>query len=105
MVALHEPRPRAQRRLARLARRCAGASEPDPIRRRCSRTGAGAGLIIGAAAGSGAARSSQLNAQQRFDHAFQQCMYAKGHKVPVEGYALPQRTSRRGIPPPPPPKP
>lgn len=68
-------------------------------------TGAGAGLLFGAAAGSGAARSSQLGAQQRFDHAFQQCMYAKGHKVPVEGYTLPQRTSRRGIPPPPPPRP
>jgi hypothetical protein len=68
-------------------------------------TGAGAGLIIGAAAGSGAARSAQWNAQQRVDHAVQQCRYAKGHKVPVEGYAVPQRTSRRGIPPPPPPKP
>lgn len=67
--------------------------------------GAGAGLLVGAAAGSGAARSSQLGAQQRYDYAFQQCMYAKGHKVPVEGYALPQRSPRRAsIPPPPPPR-
>ena len=52
-------------------------------------SGAGAGLIIGALAGTGAAQGSQRSAQQRYDHAFQQCMYAKGHKVPVEGYALP----------------
>jgi uncharacterized protein YcfJ len=68
-------------------------------------SGAGAGLIVGALAGSGAARNSQLGAQQRYDHAFQQCMYAKGHKVPVEGYALPPRNARRAtIPPPPPPR-
>lgn len=69
-------------------------------------TGAGAGLIVGSLAGTGSAQSSQLSAQQRYDHAFQQCMYAKGHKVPVQGYALPQRGTRRaGVPPPPPPKP
>lgn len=68
-------------------------------------TGAGAGLIVGSAAGAGAARSSQMSAQRRYDYAFQQCMYAKGHKVPVEGYAMPQRGSRRaGVPPPPPPR-
>ena len=68
-------------------------------------SGAGAGLIIGALAGSGTARNSQLSAQQRYDHAFQQCMYAKGHKIPVEGYALPPRNARRAtIPPPPPPR-
>lgn len=68
-------------------------------------SGAGAGLIVGALAGTGAAQGSQRSAQQRYDHAFQQCMYAKGHKVPVEGYALPPRNARRAtIPPPPPPK-
>lgn len=69
-------------------------------------TGAGAGLIVGSLAGTGSAQSSQLSAQQRYDHAFQQCMYAKGHKVPVEGYKLPPREARRAatIPPPPPPK-
>jgi hypothetical protein len=56
-------------------------------------------------AGTGAAQGSQRGAQQRYDHAFQQCMYAKGHKVPVEGYALPPRNARRAtIPPPPPPR-
>jgi hypothetical protein len=69
-------------------------------------TGAGAGLVVGALAGTGAAQGSQRSAQQRYDHAFQQCMYAKGHKVPVEGYALPQRGTRRAaVPPPPPPPP
>jgi len=68
-------------------------------------SGAGAGLIVGALAGTGAAQGSQRSAQQRYDHAFQQCMYAKGHKVPVEGYALPPRNARRAtIPPPPPPR-
>ena len=67
-------------------------------------SGAGAGLVIGALAGTGAAQSSQRSAQQRYDHAFQQCMYAKGHKVPVEGYALPQRNARRATIPPPPPR-
>jgi uncharacterized protein YcfJ len=68
--------------------------------------GAGAGLAIGALAGTGAAQGSQMSAQRRYDFAFQQCMYAKGHKVPVEGYALPRRDARRAaIPPPPPPKP
>jgi hypothetical protein len=65
--------------------------------------GAGAGLIVGSVAGAGAARNSQTDAQRRYDHAYQQCMYAKGHKVPVEGYAMPQRGSRRVAPPPPPP--
>jgi uncharacterized protein YcfJ len=66
--------------------------------------GAGAGLAIGALAGTGAAQGSQMSAQRRYDFAFQQCMYAKGHKVPVEGYALPRRDARRAaIPPPPPP--
>jgi uncharacterized protein YcfJ len=69
-------------------------------------SGAGAGLVIGALSGTGAALGSRRNSQQRYDHAFQQCMYAKGHKVPVEGYALPPRSARRAaLPPPPPPKP
>lgn len=68
-------------------------------------TGAGAGLIIGSAGGAGAARSSQMTAQRRYDFAFQQCMYAKGHKIPVEGYATTQRRSRSyAVPPPPPPR-
>jgi len=66
-------------------------------------TGAGVGLIAGSVAGAGTARSSQYSAQQRYDFGYQQCMYAKGHKVPVEGYTPRHRGAYRSAPPPPPP--
>lgn len=73
--------------------------------------GAGTGLAMGAMAGTGAGNTSAYGVQQRYDHAFQQCMYAKGHKIPVSGgfestppsappaYAVPPSPSQ---PPPPP---
>jgi len=75
-------------------------------------SGAGAGLIIGGAAGAGAAGSSQRTLQQRYDFGYQQCMYAKGHKVPTAGRF--ENSARRPVssytppptasaPPPPPP--
>ncbi|MDH3319436.1 MAG: hypothetical protein OEO84_07065 [Betaproteobacteria bacterium] len=69
-------------------------------------TGAGAGLIVGAMGGTGAAQRSQYSAQRRYDFGYQQCMYAKGHKVPVEGYATMRQRGGRGyaVPPPPPPR-
>ena len=45
--------------------------------------GAGAGLLMGGAVGSDAARSSGYGSQRQYDNAYIQCMYAKGHKVPV----------------------
>ncbi len=67
--------------------------------------GAGTGLIIGSAAGAGAAGSSQYTLQQRYDFAYQQCMYAKGHRIPTSGRF--ENSSRRPsatyTPPPPPP--
>ena len=62
--------------------------------------GAGTGLLGGAASGSNADWASSWEAQRRYDIAFQQCMYAKGHQIP--GVI---RQSRRGyrLPPPPPP--
>ncbi|HEY0269272.1 MAG TPA: YMGG-like glycine zipper-containing protein [Methyloradius sp.] len=45
--------------------------------------GAGTGLLVGSAAGSDAAAQSSYTVQQRYDNAYVQCMYAKGHKVPV----------------------
>ena len=48
-------------------------------------TGAGVGLLFGGAAGAGAANASGYATQQRYDNAFVQCMYAKGHKVPSTG--------------------
>lgn len=47
--------------------------------------GAGMGLITGTLAGSGAGASSAYDMQRRYDIGYQQCMYAKGHKVPVSG--------------------
>jgi hypothetical protein len=47
--------------------------------------GAGSGLILGSAVGSGYASSSSYEAQQRYDHAYLQCMYAKGNRIPVYG--------------------
>lgn len=47
--------------------------------------GAGAGLAMGGLAGTGAAESSGHGAQRRYDNAYVQCMYAKGHRVPVSG--------------------
>ncbi len=68
-------------------------------------SGAGAGLVVGALAGSGAAQGTARNTQRRYDFAYQQCMYAKGHKVPVAGYAMQHREPRAAYPPPPPPPP
>ncbi|RFC39591.1 MAG: Glycine-zipper containing OmpA-like membrane domain-containing protein [Candidatus Nitrotoga sp. CP45] len=47
--------------------------------------GAGSGLLIGSAIGAGTGDSSGYNLQQRYDFAYVQCMYAKGHRVPVSG--------------------
>jgi len=45
-------------------------------------TGAGVGLVAGSAMGAGNAQVVQDDAQQRYDIAYAQCMYAKGHQVP-----------------------
>jgi YMGG-like Gly-zipper len=47
--------------------------------------GAGAGLLVGALAGTGSGQASGYNVQRRYDSGYVQCMYAKGHKVPVSG--------------------
>ncbi|CAH1906126.1 conserved hypothetical protein [Candidatus Nitrotoga sp. HW29] len=56
--------------------------------------GAGSGLLFGSMAGVGTGESSAFNLQQRYDFGYQQCMYAKGHRVPVSGrlnYSQPAR--------------
>jgi len=60
---------------------------------------AGAGLIVGSAAGASAANASTMTLQRRYDIAYEQCMYAKGNLIP--GYPAP----RYSAPPPPPPPP
>jgi hypothetical protein len=71
--------------------------------------GAGSGLLAGSMVGTGTASSSMYATQQRFDTAYIQCMYSKGHQVPVSGHfsnvTPPQRAVTRPtarIPPPPP---
>ncbi len=64
--------------------------------------GAGIGLLAGAISGSGAGSASAYDVQQRYDYSYIQCMYAKGHKVPVSGRFA---SSPPGAPPPGPPPP
>lgn len=63
--------------------------------------GAGTGLVVGSLAGTGAAETSAYGSQRRYDHAYVQCMYAKGERVPVSGRLT--ESGRTYNPPPPPP--
>lgn len=77
--------------------------------------GAGAGLLMGGLAGTGAADASGRGMQRRYDIGYQQCMYAKGHRIPVYGRMQGGRSQMEylpapavippppGNPPPPPP--
>ncbi len=67
--------------------------------------GAGLGTAGGALAGTGPAYHSGRSAQQRYDHGYQQCMYAKGHKIPVARGSAAARAHRPSLVPPPPPPP
>lgn len=66
--------------------------------------GAGAGLLMGSAVGTDTSRASGVGTQRQYDNAYIQCMYSKGHRVPVSGnmsYSTPVRARDAGIPPPP----
>jgi OmpA family protein len=66
--------------------------------------GAGGGFLFGSSSGLGAAQYSGAAVQQRYDNAYQQCMYAKGNQIP----GVIRNAYRRGpasAPPPPPPPP
>lgn len=71
--------------------------------------GASSGLVAGSLMGTSAAGDSMYELQQRYDTAYIQCMYAKGHQVPVSGQfsgatsqpAVVNRTNNANIPPPP----
>jgi hypothetical protein len=68
--------------------------------------GAGTGLAVGAMAGTGAGNTSAYSLQQRYDYAFQQCMYTKGHRIPVAGrFESPRPSAPPAYAPPPPPPP
>ena len=78
--------------------------------------GAGTGLIVGGMSGVENAQGLR-GGQRQYDHAYVQCMYGKGHRVPVNGIYTALPTSRpsggssapippppSGMPPPPPPR-
>jgi hypothetical protein len=50
--------------------------------------GAGSGLLMGTAAGADQAYASAFTVQERYDHAYLQCMYAKGNQIPMARSAL-----------------
>jgi hypothetical protein len=73
--------------------------------------GAAVGLIGGSMYGASSSYGSTYATQRFYDNAYTQCMYAKGHKVPVAGnydsgrrtvYSAPASSSAATIPPPPP---
>ena len=67
--------------------------------------GAGVGLLGGTAAGAGSGQESSSTMQKRYDNSFMQCMYAKGHQVPIAGRLVsnPTPPASSSTPPPPPP--
>lgn len=65
--------------------------------------GAGMGLLTGAAVGSDNGRAATYGSQRQYDNAYVQCMYARGHRVPVQGVLTEQKTPAQSLPPPPPP--
>ena len=65
--------------------------------------GAGMGMIVGSASGAGSAQSSVYGSQRQYDIAYVQCMYAKGHRVPVSGKYIPTPSTTSAPPVPPPP--
>lgn len=67
--------------------------------------GAGVGLAGGALVGADAGNSSGRSLQQRYDFAFQQCMYARGHQIPMARGSMPRQQQRQTTAPPPPPPP
>ena len=72
--------------------------------------GAGTGLVLGSAVGSSNAYASGYGLQARYDDAYTQCMYAKGHRVPVPASmaagprSAPREAPPPGLPPAPPPR-
>ena len=68
--------------------------------------GAGVGLAGGSIVGTETSYAAAGSLQRRYDNAFTQCMYVRGHRVPVSGrYSdeSPTTAAARTPPPPPPP--
>jgi hypothetical protein len=67
--------------------------------------GAGVGVLGGTAAGASANQPTATSLQGRYDAAYMQCMYAKGHQIPVRRGSQPAYSSQSAVTPPPPPPP
>ena len=66
--------------------------------------GAGVGAVGGTAVGASSGQPAYSSVQRRYDAAYMQCMYAKGHQIPVARGSHPSYSSQpRVVPPPPPP--
>jgi hypothetical protein len=74
--------------------------------------GAGTGLLVGSMAGADTTQTRGYGSQRQYDNVYIQCMYGKGHRVPVAGSMtgrrLPAQTpvqteTGADYPPPPPP--
>lgn len=80
-----------------------GAAGGDPAGG--AAVGAGTGLLVGSAGGVGAYEASAYEMQHRYDLAYVQCMYAKGHQVPVpagmQNMATAPPPAPTALPPPP----
>ncbi len=63
--------------------------------------GAAAGAVGGTAVGASQAQNTNMTVQQRYDIAYEQCMYSRGNQVP--GYVQPAPAYAAPPPPPPPP--
>lgn len=69
--------------------------------------GAGTGLLFGTAIGSDSAQRKAYGGQRQYDNAYVQCMYGRGHRVPVSGTVSRGRMNTAepsGYYPPPPPR-
>ena len=60
---------------------------------------------VGTGSGGLAGSSGAHGAQRRYDFAYQQCMYAKGHKVPMSRAEAERYSASKGASTPPPPPP
>jgi len=74
--------------------------------------GAGVGLLTGSMMGASAGSVSAYEMQRRYDIGYNQCMYSKGHRIPVSGRfdshpssytSQPASPPAAAMPPPPPP--
>lgn len=77
-----------------------GAASHDPAA--AAAAGAGTGLVLGSAAGIGAYQATAAEWQDRYDMAYVQCMYAKGHQLPLPAsYSSVPASRSTALPPPP----